>query len=82
MQSTNASLTSGLNPMPQPRHLELAQLAAQFWEMGGRPSERAEEFWLEAEQLILIARSRSQPKADLPAKLKSASRSGPTRRSA
>jgi hypothetical protein len=74
MQTINVSLASGLNPMPQPSHLEIAQLATQLWEMGGRPSERDVEFWLEAEQKIQGSRNLSQPKPTAAAK------NGPTRK--
>ena len=77
MKSTNGSRNTGLNPMPQPSHSEIARLAAQLWETNGRPNGRDEEFWIEAERKILSDRDLSQPKAEHLAKPKSAARTKP-----
>ena len=62
MNSINTSLTNGLNGFPRPTHSEIARSAAQLWEKRGRPAHCDEEIWLEAEQLLLIARGDIQPR--------------------
>ncbi len=62
--------------MPRPSHPEITRCAAQLWEKRGRPNNRDEEIWLEAEQLLLIAQGHSRPKATRPAQPKPAAKGG------
>src|SRR5271157_4702450 len=72
MQSINTSLADKLNALPRPSHSEITRLAAQLWEKRGRPANRDEEIWLEAEQLLLIDWSHSQARTARSAQPKSA----------
>ena len=60
--------------MPRPSHPEIARCAAQLWEKRGRPNNRDEEIWLEAEQLLLIAQGHNRPKATRSAQPESAAK--------
>jgi hypothetical protein len=62
--------------MPRPSHAEIARCAARLWEKRGRPNNRDEEIWLEAEQLLMIAQNHSRPKDARPAQPKSAAKGG------
>jgi DUF2934 family protein len=63
MQSIHASLANGPAAGTRPSHAEIARRAAQLWEERGRPNDRDEEIWLQAEQQLLNAQRQSQPSA-------------------
>jgi hypothetical protein len=59
MQSIDIPITV----VSEPGHPEIARLAAQLWEKRGRPANRDEEIWLEAERQLLKTWLESQPGA-------------------
>lgn len=45
---------------PKPTHEQISRRAQQLWENGGRPSERDEEIWLEAERQLATGEETSE----------------------
>ena len=76
MPSINASLADRFTAMPPPSYLQIVRCAAQLWEKRGRPNNRDQEIWLEAEQLLMIAQNHSRPKGARPAQPQSAAKGG------
>ena len=70
MHSINGSQAQGLNAIPWPSHAEIASYAEQLWEQRGRPANRDIDIWLEAEEMLLIAKGYTQPHATRSARAK------------
>jgi hypothetical protein len=76
MHSINGSHKHGMEAIPWPTETEIAQYAAQLWEQRGRPANCDIDIWLEAEDMLLIAKGYTQPRATRSATNKATIRNG------